>query len=111
MQQGVLSVEGASDIPEHLLEEALLRAADYFIRRELNPKCCFQAHQDKEEQLFSSHWKAAELMANTVLWAHPEFKAYCVHLVITPISEKSTDDEVTEIPTASNLVSAKTDYG
>ncbi|WP_370298778.1 hypothetical protein [Pontibacterium sp.] len=90
MHRGTLSVEGTSPVSEELLEEALQRAADYFIRRELNPLVCYGAHADQADRLFSSHWKAAELLANTVLWSYPDYKETRIRLCIEPITEFST---------------------
>lgn len=86
MRQGTLWAERIGLIPESVMEEGLQRAADYFIRRSLNPVQCYEEYQHLEQRCFSCHWRAAELQANTVLWDKPEFEDTRILLTIVPLA-------------------------
>lgn len=82
MCQGVLSAKGLGAVPESLVDAGLERAVDYFIRRQLNPTDCYAMYLEEADRVFSSHWMAAELQANTVLWSDPRYKDARIMLVI-----------------------------
>lgn len=92
MSQGALSAEGLGSLPESLLEEGLQRATDYFIRRQLSPTDCYAAYLEEADRMFSSHWMAAELQANTVLWSDPRYKDARIMLGIEPLETGSEPD-------------------
>lgn len=74
ISNGVLSIEAMGEIADHQLQAGLVRAEEYFRSRNLDPKACYMAYLQDTHKAFSKNWMAAELQANSVLWADPNIR-------------------------------------
>jgi len=74
ISNGVLSIEAMGDIADHQLQAGLVRAVEYFRSRNLDPKACYMAYLQDAQKAYSKNWMAAELQANSVLWADPNIR-------------------------------------